>query len=76
MEENLIQIDDLIAIASCSENIVLFIQEKDIETPGIMAIQANFRHREFHVDNINNFLRFTRFEEITNPSIRKGYVIK
>lgn len=76
MEENLIQIDDLIAIASCSENIVLFIQEKDIETPGTIAIQANFRHRQFHIDNIDNFLRFTRFEEIKSLSIRKGYVIK
>lgn len=76
MEENLVQIDDLIAIASCSENIVLFIQEKDIETPGTIAIQANFRYGQFHIDNIDNFLRFTRFEEITNLSIRKGYVIK
>lgn len=76
MEENLVQIDDLIAIASCSENIVLFIQEKDIETPGTIAIQANFRYGQFHVDNIDNFLRFTRFEEIKNLSIRKGYVIK
>lgn len=76
MEENLVQIDDLIAIASCSENIVLFIQEKDIETPGTIAIQANFRYGQFHIDNIDNFLRFTRFEEIKNLSIRKGYVIK
>ena len=76
MEENLVQIDDLIAIASCSENIVLFIQEKDIETPGTIAIQANFRYGQFHIDNIDNFLRFTRFEEIKSLSIRKGYVIK
>jgi hypothetical protein len=67
MTEN-IQTSDISCVACLGETVLLFVLNKDVETPSCKALQYDLAMKTFSIDeNIENFLKFTPFEG-TDPS--------
>lgn len=74
--DEVLEIEDLIAIGKHNDDVILIIHKRDIDNPDCYAIQLNFKYREYYVDIIGRFLKFNAYDKITDPLVQKSYISK
>ena len=71
----MIQLTDLIAIANVTEDLFLMIKKGEENKENPVCINVNIGSKEIYIDNIQNFLKFSPFEEIdiSNKQLQSYY---
>lgn len=67
--KNLYQIEDLTPIAMGSERLLLLVRNEDVDNPMCLALEVNLSSKEYHIELLQRFLKFGRYEEIERDAI-------
>jgi len=65
MEKEIIQLTDFLVVASVGNTVILLIDPKDKDKEDVKALQIDLMNGVSTVDNIQKFLKFTAFEQVS-----------
>lgn len=72
--EELYQIEDLTPVFMGSDNLVLFVRTEDLDNlDNCLAIKINTSTRQYYIDLLQRFLKFSPYEEVTRDDLVTFY---